>query len=233
MTLWKKCKGENHIVAIEEEPWRVVESQSSLSSRNLVDTQAEYDVLEEMIEASKPRTKKELHYLIFTPFRYPPLKYGSRFGSKFEPSLWYGSLEIKTALSEVAYYRLLFLKQTEADLQYINVSLTAFQAKIVTHSAIDLCAAPFAKYRAEISSPSNYESSQLLGSQMRENNIDAFKFYSARNEDGINIAAFNQTVFQKKKGDLIFNVNTWQCSANKKSVMFFNLVDKTKIGFEN
>jgi hypothetical protein len=38
----------------------------------------------------------------------------------FEPSLWYGSLSLKTALAEVAYHRLKFFKETQANLGYIE-----------------------------------------------------------------------------------------------------------------
>ena len=48
------------------------------------------------------------HYLLATPFRYPPLPYGSRFGSRFEPSLFYGARSASTALAESAYYRFVF-----------------------------------------------------------------------------------------------------------------------------
>lgn len=75
---------------------------------------------ENQASTSKPSINKDIHYLIFTPFRYPPLKYGSRFGRAFEPSLWYGSLQLKTAFAEVAYYRLRFFHDTEANLGYLE-----------------------------------------------------------------------------------------------------------------
>lgn len=108
MNIWALCEGNQFISSISVEPWRVVEDQHVLSSRDLVDSIEEHDLLEELIEESKPIIEKKKNYLIFTPFRYPPLKYGSRFGSTFEPSLWYGSLQLETAFTEVAYYRLKF-----------------------------------------------------------------------------------------------------------------------------
>lgn len=113
MNLWALCEGETHQKKITAEPWRVVEAQHISSSRDLVDTLEEHDLLEELIEESKPSIAKDKHYLIFSPFRYPPLKYGSRFGSLYEPSLWYGSLELETAFAEVAYYRLQFFRDCE------------------------------------------------------------------------------------------------------------------------
>src|ERR1700722_16404559 len=116
MNIWERCNGLSYITPLQCNPWRVVEAQHISSTRKLVDTAAEHEVLENLLEESKPAIDKNTDYLIFTPFRYPPLKYGSRFGSRLEPSLWYGSLDIATALAEVAYYRLLFLNDTAATL---------------------------------------------------------------------------------------------------------------------
>src|SRR3989338_8732342 len=115
MTLWSLCEGEKNIEPISVEPWRIVEAQHVLSSRDIVDSAYEHDILEALIEESKPKISTDKSYLIFTPFRYPPLKYCSRFGHVFEPSLWYGSLEVETAFAEVAYYRGLFLNSSEAN----------------------------------------------------------------------------------------------------------------------
>lgn len=223
MNIWKKCNGLAHITIIEKEPFRVVESQSTLYSRNLVDTPEEYEILEKMLETSKPKIDMDKHYLISTPFRYPPLKYGSRFGRRFEKSLWYGSLDIETALSEIAYYRLRFLNDTTVDLGFINVALTSFNVKIKTNNGIDLCLPPFNKYEDRISSKTDYKDSQTIGTDMRKAGIEAFIFRSARSKiEGKNIAAYAQSVFQKKGENYIFNIETWNCVANKLSVVFAN-----------
>ncbi len=219
MTLWSECHGINHLVEIDEFSWRVVESQSVLTSRNLVDTVEEYNILEDMLELSKPSVDKTKDYLIFTPFRYPPLKYGSRFGRSFESSLWYGSLDIETALSEVAYYRLLFLHHTEVDLGFINVPLTAFQALIKTKIGVDLCADPFGKYKDQLSSKNSYKYTQAIGTDMRETGVEAFVYCSARSlKEGKNIAAFSLKVFHRKNNHYTFNFQAWQCIASKKTV---------------
>jgi hypothetical protein len=220
VSIWDAGEGGKHICELKLEPWRVVEAQHILNSRDLVDSLDEYDILEELLNDSKPAIHTHiLDPLIFTPFRYPPLKYGSRFGRLFEPSLWYGSLDMKTALTEVAYYRLKFNQDTEAELGYVDTLLTAFNVCIKTKHGIDLTKFPFLQYQTDISSQTSYTSSQLLGSDMRENNIAAFVFYSARTKHAEkNIGIFDIDVFCQTNGSYTYNQQTWKCVSSKDDV---------------
>lgn len=221
MNIWTLCEGTQCINTIFVEPWRVVEDQHILSSRALVDSIEEHDLLEELIEESKPLIEKGKIYLIFTPFRYPPLKYGSRFGSTFEPSLWYGSLQLETAFSEVAYYRLKFFEDSSADLGHVEISMTAFTAQIASARGIDLTEKPFNQYTHYISDKNTYDYSQLLGTHMREENVEVFIYHSARsNTQAKNTAAFTQSVFQCKNNQYVTNEQKWKCFANKHSIEF-------------
>lgn len=224
MTIWEDCEGDKHIMPLSNEPWRIVEAQHISSSRDLVDTLEEHDFLEDLLEASKPPVRKEKDYLIFTPFRYPPLKYGSRFGHHYEPSLWYGSQELSTAFAEVAYYRLKFFQDTAAPLDYIEIPMTAFQTAMMTQHGIDLTQPPFKSRRAQISHPHRYEYSQALGTAMREAKIEAFIYYSARTQEpGKNIAAYTPVVFQKKHSQYIQQQQNWICMANQYRIEFTRL----------
>ena len=121
--IWTQCAGPSEIRPLRLTPWRVVESQHQVATRKLVDTLDEQALLEELIDGAKPpdATNGRLHYLIATPFRYPPLKHGSRFGTAHERGIWYGAESVATAMAEVAYYRLVFLEGTTADLGRITV----------------------------------------------------------------------------------------------------------------
>src|SRR3989338_1905933 len=104
MELWQQLGGERYIQPLQVQAWRVVEAQHVLASRKLVDSAEEHEILEALIESVKPAmapewSDKRWHYLLLTPFRDPPLHYGSRFGSVIESSLWYGSLELPTAFA--------------------------------------------------------------------------------------------------------------------------------------
>jgi len=115
-SIWTRCAGDSEIRPLHNSPWRVVEAQHQVSTRKLVDSAEEQALLEDLIDRVKPpdATGGRLHYLLFTPFRYPPLAHGSRFGGRHERGIWYGSVERRSAFAEVAYYRLLFLEGTQA-----------------------------------------------------------------------------------------------------------------------
>lgn len=221
MSIWSECDGINWRTSLDLEAWRMVEAQHISSSRDLVECMEEHALLEELLENSKPPIANSKHYLIVTPFRYPPLQYGSRFGKAYEPSLWYGSLNLYTTMAEVAFYRLKFFDDTLANLEYIEIPMTAFKAYIKTENAIDLTEPPFKAYQDKISNKTHYEYSQELGTQMREAKIDAFIFTSARDKTfGKNAAAFTPDVFKMRDNQYISNMQNWRCIANKNVIEF-------------
>jgi hypothetical protein len=195
-----------------------VEAQHQVSTRKLVDSAEEQALLEEMIDRVKPPdlTGGRLHYLLFTPFRYPPLRYGSRFGTREERGIWYGSLDLRTSFAEVAYYRIVFLEGSTAALGTVTTPLTAFTARAHTVRGVDLVGQPFDSHRRTISSPTSYTSSQALGAAMRNAGVEAFRYASARDtEGGVNVGAFVPSVFGNTKPK---SLQTWHCAASRERV---------------
>jgi hypothetical protein len=213
---WTRCGGRSSARPLACEPWRVVEGQRIISTRSLVDSDAEHLLLEEMLDRGKPalppgREYAALHYLLFSPFRYPPLRHGSRFGRRHEQGLWYGSEALRTALAEAAYYRILFFEGSAARLAPHSMPLSAFQARVATGAAVDLTAPPFRKYVARICSPTDYRTSQRLGSEMRADGIEAVRFPSARDpEHGIDVGLFTPAAFAVSTP--LGTPETWYCT---------------------
>ncbi|UCH30661.1 MAG: RES family NAD+ phosphorylase, partial [Myxococcales bacterium] len=146
------------------------------STRKLVDSDDEQQTLEALIDTAKPpwpagRRFVGLHYLLATPFRHPPLRYGSRFGTRRELGIFYCAEIQPTVLAEKAYYVLLFLDGTVADITPLTRPLTLFQVRISTKKGVDLTAPPFDAFVDDISSPLTYRASQPLGAAMREAGI--------------------------------------------------------------
>jgi len=86
--------------------FRVSESQEQVTTAAIVDSAEEQSRLKKLLDESKPPyhdVVDHLHYLLKTPFRYPPLDYGSRFGKTFEKNLFYGAADTKTALAKTPF----------------------------------------------------------------------------------------------------------------------------------
>lgn len=219
-SIWMQCAGDSELRALRLVAWRVVESQHEVSTRKLVSSAAEQELLEELIDRVKPPAivGARLHYLLFTPFRYPPLRHGSRFGARHERGIWYGSEQQRTAFAEVAYYRLLFLEGTRAALEPVTTALTSFTVRMRSTRAVDLAAPPFSAHAAEISSPVSYQSSQALGGAMRDAQVELFRFPSARDaEHGTNVGAFSPAVFHQATPQ---HFERWHCTATRNAVDF-------------
>ena len=217
-SIWTRCAGDSRLRPLHLSPWRVVEAQHQVSTRKLVESAEEQALLEELIDRVKPPdlTGGRLHYLLFTAFRYPPLAHGSRFGSRRERGIWYGSMERRAAFAEVAYYRFLFLEGSRASLGTVETSLTAFTARVSTARGIDLVAPPFDAHRRVISSPTSYASSQALGAAMRGAQVEAFTYPSARDkEGGINVGVFVASAFGNARPK---SFETWYCAAARERV---------------
>jgi hypothetical protein len=215
-SIWTRCAGSSRRRRLEATPWRVVENQHSSSTWKLVDSEEEHELLERLVEEMKPRLLpgpefEGVHWLLFTPFRYPPRPYGSRFGPRTERALWYGSDELTTALAEDAYYRLYFFSGSKADLAPHRIARSAFRASVDTKAGVDLSREPFSSHSAELTSPVDYSAPQRLGSEMRAAGIEAFRYTSARDPArGTCIGVFTPRAFGKKKP--LGVAQTWHCT---------------------
>jgi hypothetical protein len=218
-SIWTRCEGRSRLGALAGEAWRVVESQHLFSTRKLVDSDAEHRVLEELIEGHKPRGEATgPHFLLTTPFRYPPLRHGSRFRTRSDRGIWYGSAEPRTAFAEAAYYRLLFLDGTAAALSPMMVEVSAFRVGYKTSRGVDLTRAPFRDHERAISSPVAYDVPQRLGGAMRDDGVEAFRYRSARDrQGGVNLGFFTSRPFGSRKPSV---PETWNCVATPETVEF-------------
>lgn len=220
-SIWTACAGKSRLRPLQAAPWRIVEAQHVNSTQKLVDSVAEQLELERIIEQTKPPLPADcehLHYLLFTPFRYsPPLRNGSRFGTKQQRGIWYGSDQRDTAMAEVAYYRLLFLAGSTARLLPLTLPLSVFQAHVATDAGVDLTEAPFSEYAGQLSSPTSYEVAQQCGREMRGDGVVAFRFGSARSPGGTNLALFHPSAFSKPDPD---TPESWTCTVTRTQVEY-------------
>ncbi|MDQ8023519.1 MAG: RES family NAD+ phosphorylase [Moraxellaceae bacterium] len=218
------CLAEARPVLLGGTAWRLVESQEQIATNRLVANLAEQALLEQMLETSKPRAPADtarLHYLLATPFRYPPLPWGSRFGGRSQPGLFYASRGVGTVLAESAYYRLLFLAgMSVAPQGALTTQHTLFSMTIRSEKGLRLQASPFDAHLTSLTDPGDYRASRALGSAMREAGIEAFEFVSARDpERGLNIALFTPLALSHDRPDL---TQQWLCETTAATVRFYH-----------
>lgn len=234
MGLWADCSGIDAIQPIYGHLVRVVECQEQVATNQLVDTLDEQAVLEQLLEDTKPVHPPgcaHLHYLLATPFRYPPLKKGSRFGGRHEPSLFYGSLQTITALAEAAYYRFLFWAGMEVPPQAMKITSqhTLFGADYSTERGIQLQAPPFDAYTDALIQPADYAVTQALGTDMAKANVEGFEYLSARDPDrGINVALYTPDALAS---DHPLFQQQWLCETRPEQIRFYSKEDDSVHAF--
>jgi hypothetical protein len=232
MNVWAACKDAVDPQPLEGELIRIVESQEQIATNALVDSLDEQALLEEMLETSKPPAPpgtERLHYLLATPFRYPPLKYGSRFGVRQEPSLFYGSKDLSAALAETAYYRFVFWSGMEIPPPggSLTTELTAFGAHYGIAQGLRLYEQPFLPFDERLTDARNYSVTQELGSNMRAQGIEGFEYRSARDpHNGINIALFYPKAFSCPNP--VWQ-ELWICKVGAAEVSFYSKGYKTRL----
>lgn len=209
---------ESDATVVQGTIYRVVESQEEIATTELVDNIEEQMRLEALLERSKPprpEGTEDLHYLLATPFRYPPLKYGSRFGRPFEKSLFYGAMTVNTALAEAAFYRFVFINDMVSPYpRPLKTLHTLFATRMRTSRGIRLQDNAWADLHEDLTHPARYDACQQLGTAMREFGIEGFQFLSARARqadlyrlpysptngmEGVNAALFSPQALKDRK----------------------------------
>ncbi|MEM9152186.1 MAG: RES family NAD+ phosphorylase [Cyanobacteria bacterium P01_F01_bin.3] len=197
---------------------RIVETQEVAATTKITRSLVEQSRLEELLEESKPRSStNELHYLLSTPFRYPPLRHGSRFGSRFEASLFYGSLSLSTCLAECAYYRFLFyLDMQQPPPKPLTTQHTVFEVSIDSGLTVDLRTDRV--NMSQLTHPESYEYTQGIGSRLRQAGTHVLLFTSARDpQGGSNIALYSAEAFAEA---LPRSQELWQSQVDSQRVVF-------------
>lgn len=223
MSIWANVQGEQNIGLVCGTLMRLVESQQHIATLSYVDTLEEQALLEQLLEDAKPPYQEDVddfHYLLKTPFRYPPLQWGSRFGQVFEPSLFYAGLTLNTVLAESAYYRLVFWHSMTAlpSESFIRTEHTLFSVPYRSARGIQLHQPPFSTYESRLTSKQDYLATQELGSDMRRCGVEAFEYISARDpQKGQCIGLFSPAAFKQRQPS---ETSQWLCELSNQSVVF-------------
>lgn len=197
--------------------WRGVEAQHLVATMKLVDAAAEQQLLEELLEGSKPPWPAQAagqHYLIATPFRYRP-RHESRFRVAGSPGLWYGAETIEVACAEVAYWKWRFLNDSDAlRNESLHSQHTFFEAR-ASGACIDLTASPWSASAAAWTHPTRYADCQALARAAQERNVAWIRYSSARSSRGVCGVALTPAALVLAAG---FAQQTWRCKTTLASV---------------
>ena len=175
-----------HAVASKARPaaarlWRAVEAQHIAATLRLVDNLEEQRLLEDILEATKPAIPadaKKLHYLLFTPFRYPPQR-GSRFRALDDAGVFYGADTVRTACAELGFWRWRFLSDSKGLASLGPAQQTLFQAGVKTLT-IDLEKQPFGRDARLWQDPHDYRATQAFAKTAREAGVGLIRYHSVR-----------------------------------------------------
>ena len=233
--LWQACEGEKHITALSGKLFRLVENQEQVATLNYVDTLDEQALLEEMLEETKPSypvAAEKLHYLLKTPFRYPPLLWGSRFGAVHEPSIFYGGCSLQVTLAESAYYRFVFWDSINAApiKKQLRSEHSLFKVNYKTPQGVALQSPPFNDYQTSISTKHGYSGTQQLGASMRTAGVEAFTYLSARDkQQGLCVGLFSPVALTQKKPS---DISAWFCELTAQEAHFKQRDNSTVFSFK-
>jgi len=162
----------------------MVESQHIAATMKLVDDRAEQDLLESLLETSKPPVADtdRLDYLLATPFRYDPQRGGSRFRGETDPGVFYGAETMRTAGAELGYWRWKFLMASDGLDRIEPVPHTAFRVAVDTQ-VVDLQRAPFDADAATWRHPTDYAPTQRFARVAREAEVGGILYRSVRDPE--------------------------------------------------
>ena len=200
--------------------WRAVEAQHVIVTARLTDSDAEQALLESLIDDAKPPiTAKSsgLHWLLFTPFRYPPLPGGSRFRAAGNPGVWYGADARATACAELGYWRWRFLMMSPALSHLPAQPQTLFQAQIKART-VDLTRGRLASSRAQWTNPNDYSACQSVARLSRAKSAAVIRYESVRDpEHRTCVAVLDWRAFERKRPTLS---ETWLLAVDRERVVW-------------
>lgn len=204
----------------EGQAWRLVEAQNIISTRKLVENVREQNILDEILDESKPKVPescRHLDFLLFTPFRYRPYPHGSRFRpAGMTDGVFYAAQEYETAVAELAHYRMKFYQDSPGLEGPDNAAeYTAFEVDVKTPFALDLTADPFIQYEEFWTHHTDYGPCQALAATAREAGVEVILSSSVRDQHGRkNVNVLSCAAFAKPNP---LRMQTWRIFANGES----------------
>jgi hypothetical protein len=176
----------------------LVEGQHVISTMDLVDSLAEQQRLEELIDSTKPPVPPECRHLdplLFTPFRYPA-RHNGRFRRKGQAEgVFYAAEKVETAVAEIAFYRALFFAESPGTPFPAKFSpFTAFSAAVSTTALVDI----YGTHDPKLTHLQEYAATQAMADVARAVGAEGIRARSVRcPQQGATLSWLTCRVFTK------------------------------------
>lgn len=185
---WTPARLSSDLRSYGRRVWRLVEARGKASTRKLVESFADQEILEGLIDATEPAVPSEcqgLDPLLTRPFRYAPYPEGSRFRRRgLTPGVYYATEERRTAAAEMAFYRLLFFAESPDTPWPSNpFECTGFSVEVWSHRSLDLTKPPLDANASVWRHPVKYGPCQELAEAAREADAEILRYASARDPE--------------------------------------------------
>lgn len=167
--------------SLNRDALRYVESQSQICTLEFVDSVAEQNRLEELLEQSKPSVPEDLkgvHWLLRSSFRYPPLRHGSRFGTASDRGILYLSETLDALEAEMAFYAHVFYSgMLTPPPEPLRRALSVIELRVRTSRCLY---ADEARNSRQISDPMSWSASREFAGRARAQSAEVIRYRSAR-----------------------------------------------------
>jgi hypothetical protein len=133
------CVLEGHLLPLAGAVVRITDRQGYQASERWTDSLQDQARLDDLIDTVKPPAPVGQHRLLTTPFRYPPLRSGSRFTAADQRELFNGARGLTTVLAESAFHPLRLLEGLPLPAgKVIQRQQTSFQVEIAAERGLQL-----------------------------------------------------------------------------------------------
>lgn len=204
--------------------WRGILTEYFTASLKLVDDADELQVLEEMLESHTPTlhsNQEDKHAQVLAPFNFRP-KHASRFRAADRSGFWYGASTLEASQSEVAYWRMVFIRDSVGLLKEEVVTDHSFFQIDVSGRGIDLMSPPWSEHRDIWRHPNDYKATQALAEAAEADHIEWMQYESVRAPHAALSVVFTPNALHGSTQQVNATLEEWTCKTNRDRVVFVN-----------
>lgn len=204
--------------------WRGILTEYFTASLKLVEDADELEVLEQLLASNTPTlhsTQGDTHPQLLAPFNFRP-KHASRFRATDRSGFWYGASTLDASQSEVAYWRMRFIRDSAGFAKLELVTDHSFFRVDVAGRGIDLMRPPWSEHRDIWRHPTDYTATQALAGAAEADQIQWMQYESVRAPHAALAVVFTPSALRGTTQEVNATLQEWTCKTNLDRVVFAN-----------